>query len=44
MLFKNAEKIVDNGQTPELKKFIKEFGNTFVINKKQEFKFDFSQF
>ena len=30
-------------QTPELRKFIREFGNTFALNKKQEFKFDFSQ-
>lgn len=30
-------------QTPELKKFVRELGNTFVLNKKQEFKFDFSQ-
>lgn len=30
-------------QTPELKEFIRRLGNTFVLNKKQEFKFDFSQ-
>jgi len=30
-------------QTSELKKFVRDLGNTFVLNKKQEFKFDFSQ-
>lgn len=29
-------------QTKELREFIKNFGNTFALNKKQEFKFDFS--
>lgn len=29
-------------QTPELKKFVQEFGNEFVINKKQEFKYKFN--
>lgn len=30
-------------KTPELKKFVRELGNTFVLNKRQEFKFDFSE-
>lgn len=29
-------------QTPELQKFIKELGETYIKNEKQEFKFDFS--
>lgn len=29
-------------QTPELKKFVRELGNTFVLNKKQEFKYKFN--
>lgn len=29
-------------QTPELQKFVKEFGETYIINKKQEFKFKFN--
>jgi len=30
-------------QTKELREFVKNFGNTFALNKKQEFKFDFSK-
>lgn len=30
-------------KTPEMKKFVDNLGNSFVLNKKQEFKFDFSQ-
>lgn len=29
-------------QTPELQKFVKEFGETYIINKKQEFKYKFN--
>ncbi len=29
-------------QTPELKKFVKDFGETYALNKKQEFKFKFN--
>lgn len=30
-------------QTPELREFIRNFGETFILNKKQEFTFNFSQ-